>query len=131
MINLSVPDCWHHMPYESLFFPKLFFIDTEWDELYSTLNKVQDWKKKERQKRVWMQDDSFALENVTLLTKLYDRLYKNTDAFITIFVILYVYHSSLLQGDSNPLYVSGHGLDSSQVSLTKKNTNKQSFEKNT
>ena len=78
-----------------------------------------------------MQDDSFALENLTLLTKLYDRLYKNTDAFITIFVILYVYHSSLLQGDSNPLYVSGHGLDSSQVSLTKKNTNKQSFEKNT
>lgn len=69
-----------------------------------------------------MQDDSFALENVTLLTKLYDRLYKNTDALITIFVILCVYHSSLLQGDSNPLYVSGYGLDSSQVSLTKKKT---------
>ena len=66
-----------------------------------------------------MQDDSFALENVTLLTKLYNHLYKNTNALITIFVTLYVYHSSLLQGDSNSLYVSGQGLDSSLVSLTK------------
>ena len=74
-----------------------------------------------------MQDDFFALENVTLLTKLYDRLYKNTDALITIFVILCVYHSSLLQGDSNPLYVSGYGLDSSQVSLTKKKHKQTEF----
>lgn len=72
-----------------------------------------------------MQDDSFALENVTLLTKLYNHLYENTNALITIFVTLYVYHSSLLQGDSNSLYVSGQGLDSSLVSLTKnKQTNR-------
>lgn len=45
-----------------------------------------------------MQDDFFALENVTLLTKLYNHLYKNTNALITIFVTLYVYRSSLLQG---------------------------------
>ena len=83
-----------------------------------------------------MQDGASASENVTLLTKSYDRLYKNTDALITIFVTLYVYHGSLLRGDSNPLCVSGQSLDSSQVSLTnkqhqqqKKKKKKQSFEK--
>ena len=67
-----------------------------------------------------MQDGASASENATLLTKSYDRLYKNTDALITIFVTLYVYHGSLLLDDSNPLCVSGQSLDSSQVSLTNK-----------
>lgn len=85
---------------------------------------MQDWRKK---KRGWMQDDSFAFEKLTLLTKLSNYLLKNTNALLTATVTPHIYHSSLLQGDSKSLYFSSQGLWNRKISLTKK----ESFEKNT
>lgn len=57
-----------------------------------------------------MQDDSFAFEKLTLLTKLSNYLLKNTNALLTATVTPHIYHSSLLQDDSKSLYFSSQGL---------------------
>lgn len=72
-----------------------------------------------------MQDDSSALENLTLLTKLSNQLFKNTSALITIIVTPHIYHSSSLQDESRSMSVAKVSLKQSNL-LHKK---RHSFEK--